>query len=278
MAKEITGTYTPGVTTLYAVLKIAGTMYNGSSFEAPLTANWGNYDLALTESDSTGHYYLDMPAGLDAGLYEFVLYNRAGGSPAPTDPRWGSGVIYWDGSQDVGTQLLLSRLGTPAGVSMSADIAAVKSETAEILTDTGTTLPATLGTIEGKIDTVDTVVDAILVDTDATIPATLVTIAGYIDTEVAAIKAKTDNLPASPAAVGDIPTTAAIADKVLGRNHEGGSDGGRTVARALGVAVNRYVRSGDTVTFYHADDTTPWWTVTLVTSTTAYPAITFTPD
>ncbi len=36
----------------------------------------------------------------------------------------------------------------------------------DILLDTGTTIPATLTTIEGKIDTVDTVVDAILVDTN----------------------------------------------------------------------------------------------------------------
>jgi hypothetical protein len=62
--------------------------------------------------------------------------------------------------------------------------------------------------------TVDTVVDAILVDTDTTIPATLATIAGYIDTEVAAIKAKTDLIPAAPAAVGDIPSAATIADAV----------------------------------------------------------------
>jgi hypothetical protein len=36
--------------------------------------------------------------------------------------------------------------------------------------------------------------------------AALATVAGYIDTEVAAIKAKTDNLPASPAAVGSAMT------------------------------------------------------------------------
>lgn len=40
------------------------------------------------------------------------------------------------------------------------------------------------------------------------------TVAGYIDTEVAAIKAKTDNLPAAPAAVGDIPSAATIAGAV----------------------------------------------------------------
>lgn len=50
----------------------------------------------------------------------------------------------------------------------------------------------------------------------ATAQTSLNTIAGYIDTEVAAIKAKTDNLPASPASVSDIPTAAAIASAVGG--------------------------------------------------------------
>jgi hypothetical protein len=47
--------------------------------------------------------------------------------------------------------------------------------------------------------TVDGIVDDILVDTGTTLPATLSTIAGYLDTEIAAIKAKTDNLPSDPA-------------------------------------------------------------------------------
>ena len=41
------------------------------------------------------------------------------------------------------------------------------TEVAAILEDTGTTLPATLSTISGKVDTVDGVVDSILVDTAA---------------------------------------------------------------------------------------------------------------
>ena len=48
--------------------------------------------------------------------------------------------------------------------------------------------------------------------------ASVDTLTGYVDTEVAAIKAKTDNLPASPAAVGDIPTAVVIADAVLSRS------------------------------------------------------------
>lgn len=41
------------------------------------------------------------------------------------------------------------------------------------------------------------------------------TLATYVDTEVAAIKAKTDNLPASPASVSDIPTANQNRDAVL---------------------------------------------------------------
>lgn len=52
----------------------------------------------------------------------------------------------------------------------------------------------------------DTQLASIKTDTGTTLPGTLVTIASYIDTEVAAIKAKTDLIPASPAAVGSAMT------------------------------------------------------------------------
>lgn len=80
---------------------------------------------------------------------------------------------------------------------------------------------------------------------------------------VAAIKAKTDNLPAQPAAVSDIPTVAAIADKTLGRNIAGSSDGGRTVTSALRSIRNKVefdVPATGQFTVYQEDDTTPAWT------------------
>lgn len=77
---------------------------------------------------------------------------------------------------------------------------------ADTLEDTGNTIPADLVDIENKIDVIAT-------DTTTEIPASITalngkidTIDNYIDTEVAAIKAKTDNLPASPAAVGSAMT------------------------------------------------------------------------
>jgi hypothetical protein len=63
-----------------------------------------------------------------------------------------------------------ARLGAPAGASVSADVAAVKAQTAAIEVDTGTDIPASLTTIDD-----------------------------FLDTEIAAIKAKTDLLPEAPA-------------------------------------------------------------------------------
>lgn len=102
-------------------------------------------------------------------------------------------------------------------------------------------------------------------------------IAGYIDTEIAAIKAKTDNLPASPAAVGDIPTAVQNADALLNRDMSTGSDSGsptvRTVRQALRVLRNKVdlVVSAGNMVVYKEDDSTSSWTAALTTSATAAP-------
>ena len=141
---------------------------------------------------------------------------------------------------------VLAILGTPAGASLAADVAAVKTQTAAIEVDTQDVqarLPAAL--VSGRIDAsvgamADNVMTAAAAAADLTTElqsglataSALSTVAGYldtevaailaaVDTEVAAIKAKTDNLPAAPAATGDIPTASAIADAVLDEAVEG---------------------------------------------------------
>lgn len=66
------------------------------------------------------------------------------------------------------------------------------------------------------------------------------TLDDFVDTEVAAIKAKTDNLPASPAATGDIPTAAAVADAVWDEAIAGHLSAGST-----GLALNSAGAAGD---------------------------------
>jgi hypothetical protein len=65
--------------------------------------------------------------------------------------------------------------------------------------------------------------------------ASITTLTGYVDTEVAAIKAKTDNLPAAPAAVSDIPTAIQNADALLDR--AGAIETGLTPRQALRLAL-----------------------------------------
>lgn len=62
---------------------------------------------------------------------------------------------------------------------------------------------------------------------------------------------------------------AAIADKLLGRNHEGGADGGRTVAESLGFLRNKKTITGSanpyTLNVYRGNDTTLWWQAVVTT-------------
>jgi len=74
----------------------------------------------------------------------------------------------------------------------------------------------------------------------------------YIDTEVAAIVS----------AIAALPTTAAIADKLLGRNLAGGSDGGRMVKDALRALRNKVTDVAGALTVYAEDDSTTAWSAT----------------
>lgn len=60
--------------------------------------------------------------------------------------------------------------------------------------------------------------------------------------------------------------TADAADKLLGRNLAGGSDGGRTVQDALRVLRNRRTIAAGTLTVYAEDDATPAWDAAVATA------------
>lgn len=60
--------------------------------------------------------------------------------------------------------------------------------------------------------------------------------------------------------------TADAADKLLGRNLAGGSDGGRTVKDALRVLRNRRAIAAGTLTVYEEDDATPAWDASVATA------------
>lgn len=149
----------------------------------------------------------------------------------------------------VGTFSIVNRL---AGVALTS--AAIQS-----IWDALTSALTTTGSI-GKwiLDKLDVVLSTRLAASGYTAPD---------NSSIAAIKSKTDNLPASPADeslviaatnsiaarlgspagasvsadIAALPTAAANADKLLGRNIAGGSDGGRTMTSALRMVRNKVV-------------------------------------
>ena len=122
-------------------------------------------------------------------------------------------------------------------------------------------------------------VDAYL---DATISSRLAA-AGYTapdNSGITAIKAKTDNLPASPAAVSDIPTAVQVADTVLRRstaNVEASGTGDAISLKSLYGMVAQGVHntqvSGTTLTVTQSDDATVLGTRTVTTDATAEPIV-----
>lgn len=92
--------YTTSGLTLYAVLLSAtGQAWNGSAFETVDSGSWTDYDIAMTEA-TAGLYLGDMPA-VDAGIYGYVVYERAGATPATSDTIKGQGWLAWDGSAEI---------------------------------------------------------------------------------------------------------------------------------------------------------------------------------
>lgn len=99
--------------------------------------------------------------------------------------------------------------------------------------------------------------------------------AGTAGNIVGAIKAKTDNLPAAPAAVSNIPTALENADALLNRDMATGTDSGsptvRTVRQALRFLRNKWSIGGTTLTVTKEDDVTASWTSTVSTTVGAAP-------
>ena len=150
--------------------------------------------ISCPETGSTGFYSGNMAGS--AGTYQLAF--RAAGANV------GGGSIIWDGTNEIATSTL-----TAAQVNAEADTA---------LADVGLT-----STVTGRIDaaissrlapngtlaTVTTLTNAPSVPSAASIRAEI----DSNSTQLAAIKSKTDNLPASPAATGDIPSANITAIK-----------------------------------------------------------------
>lgn len=79
-----------------------------------------------------------------------------------------------------------------------------------------------------------------------------------------ALDALTGDIVGTPTTPGSY--TVAVADKYLGRNLAGGSDGGRMVKDALRSLRNKTSIAGGTLTVCEEDDVTPAWTAAVTTT------------
>ena len=162
--------------------------------------------VAISDFRATGFSTFDPASDTVANVTTVASVSGAVGSV--------TAAVTTDSASRTASQADVSALATAASVST------IDSNVDAILVDTGTTLPATLSTIDGKIDTVDTNVDAVLVDTGTTLPATLSTVEGKVDTvdgNVDAILVDTGTtLPATLSTIeGKVDTVDSNVDAVL---------------------------------------------------------------
>jgi hypothetical protein len=112
MADEITHNAETGLT-LYACRFLV----NGNVFLSNPATNevWGtggrdadDYDVALTEEDSSGHYKGDFASGgaIPAGHYYVVVYLQTGANPADGDAAIAQGSIDWDALAEITLSVL----------------------------------------------------------------------------------------------------------------------------------------------------------------------------
>jgi hypothetical protein len=193
--------------------------------------------------------------------------------------------------------------GLPISDAGGLDLDAQRADVAAILVDTGTTLDTKIDTIDGVVDAilVDTseigVAGAGLTAIDLPDQTMNITgnitgnLSGSVGSVTGAVGSVTGSvgsiaaggIAAASFAAGAIDAsaiaanaigaselaadaTAEIADRVLGRNVAGGSDGTRTVSEALYVLRNKTDIAAGTLTVYQTDDATPAFTAAVTTT------------
>ncbi|MGE3835237.1 MAG: hypothetical protein AB7H43_10670, partial [Acidimicrobiia bacterium] len=149
---------------------------------------------------------IDADALADGAITSGVFASGAITAAAIAADAIGASELAADAVTEIQSGLATAAALTTVDDFLDTEIAAIKAKT-----DNLPATPASQGDVAAVAAYVDTEIASII--------STLATIAGYLDTEVAAIlaavdteiasiKAKTDNLPAAPAATGDIPSAA----------------------------------------------------------------------
>lgn len=286
-----------GVTTLLSRLSSARAGYLDN-----LSA--GAVALASTFSGITSlAQWLGLLAGKQTGNSTARTEVRATGAGSGTfDETTDSQEAIRDNQGTAQTGDSYARLGAPAGASVSADVAAVKAQTAAIETDTQdlqSRTPAALVSGRTPVDVQAISGDSVAADNlEAALDGTGYNVGGgsvVAASVTAGVTVTTNNdktgysigtggIGAASFASGAIDNAAIaanalgaselaqdaareIADEVLDRDIAGGASGGaRNVRSALRRMRNRVAVAGGTATVYQEDDTTSAWTAAVTTT------------
>jgi hypothetical protein len=234
-----------------------GLAYNTSGLVAYYARNRGAAtaitlaDLAAADSSHSDGGFKEVSSANMPGVYRLDLPDAAVATGADSVVVTLKGAT---GMAQVSAEIQLAdntekdvydRLGSPAGASVSADIAGVQSDTNDIQSR----LPAAL--VSGRIDaSVGAMASGVL---------TATAIAG-------------DAITAAKVAA-DVGTE--LADAILDRDMATGTDSGsstvRTVRQALRFLRNKWSISGTTLTVTKEDDSTASWTSTVTATAGADP-------
>jgi len=133
MANELLISYPTGATLYVQLYDTIGNLWNGSAFAAPGSANWLDYDIAMTEvATATGIYRASMPAAA-AGVYGWTVRKQAGGTPAVGDVAVGAGEIRWTGTAEetvpASANVTLWKGDVPADLDASGNVLAKLANT-----------------------------------------------------------------------------------------------------------------------------------------------------
>lgn len=236
-----------------------GSVAAGGIARASLAADTGLQSIRSNTAQAGAATSITLDAGASAvtDYYKNTLVILTGG----TGVGQGRYITAYNGTTKVATVTAWATAPDPTSTFavLSSDAfltaAQVNAECDAALLDVGLTT-----TVTGRID--------------AAVSSRLAA-AGYTapdNATITAIKAKTDNLPAAPAAVGDIPTAIQNADALLNRDMSLVSD---TIARsplnALRFLRNKWSLSGTTLTVTKENDTTAAWTATVTAAPGADP-------
>jgi hypothetical protein len=221
-----------------------GTMSDATNeaMEIATNSGCGYIDLTAPEMDYDSVVLKVTVANTDAVPYVVTFFPEEAGDIRANVTEWNDVALATtnplpNAAANAAGGLLISTAG-------SLDMDAMNTNINDIETDTSTTLPATLTTIESKIDTVDTEVGLVLEDTGTTLPGTLTTMDGKldtIDTEVGDILADTADMQPKLGTITDLgggATVAANLSSMAGATFSSSNDSLDAIREHIGDGTN----------------------------------------